>query len=191
MASRAYQLGRRQGAVDRTRSAILAAARRLVTEAGPGPAVGQVARAAGVSRITVYNRFGSKAGLLDALRHEVTPETADVIDDPSADPRDQLKLRIVAASATWAIDPDLHRQLQIRDAPSEESHRDRALSERLAGSDQLRPGCSIKEAEDVIGLLASFPTFDRLHRNGRRPPGTVAEILLRLAQGILASDDAP
>lgn len=191
MGSRVYRLGRRQVAVDRTRSAILAAARRLVTEAGPAPGVGLVARAAGVSRITVYNRFGSKAGLIEALRREIAPGRADSPADPSLEPLDQLRSRIVMACSTWAADPDLHRQLQARNGTDEVSAGDRELVERLAAGDRLRPGCSIKEAEDVIGLLASFPAFDRLHRGGRRSPGAVAEILLRMAQGILARAVAP
>jgi hypothetical protein len=60
------------------------------------------------------------------------------------------------------------------------------LAERLAASDELRPGCSIKEAEDVIGALTSFEVFDRLSKDGRRSPAAVAEILGRLASGILA-----
>ena len=36
---------------------------------------------------------------------------------------------------------------------------DGALAERLAASDQLRPGCSLREAEDVIGAITSFPVF--------------------------------
>jgi hypothetical protein len=63
---------------------------------------------------------------------------------------------------------------------------DRALAERLSSSDQLRPGCSIKEAEDVIGALTSFPVFDRLYKDGRRSPAAVTDILMRLAAGILA-----
>jgi hypothetical protein len=38
----------------------------------------------------------------------------------------------------------------------------------------------------VIGVLASFEVFDRLHRDGRRTTAAVGEILWRLAGGILA-----
>ncbi len=186
MSSRPYRLGRRQVAVDRTRSSILTAARELVSEAGPAPAVGRVAQRAGVSRITIYNRFGSKAGLLAELRREVAQTDKDPPGDPAADPGDQLKSRIAGACSAWAADPDLHRQLQVRTIAPDESRGDRALAERLAAGDRLRPGCSIKEAEDVIGLLTSFAAFDHLHRSGRRSPSAVAEILLRLAEGILA-----
>ena len=68
MAARAYRLGpRRQAGAARTRSGILAAAREVVSELGPESSVGRVAERAGVSRITIYDQFGSKAGLLDAL----------------------------------------------------------------------------------------------------------------------------
>src|SRR5260370_912687 len=63
--------------------------------------------------------------------------------------------------------------------------KDRALAERLASADQLRPGCSLKEAEDVIGALTSFDVFDRLHQDGRRSSSAVADILMRLAGAIL------
>lgn len=62
----------------------------------------------------------------------------------------------------------------------------RHIAERLAATDRVRPGCSIKEAEDVIAALSSFAVFDRLHKDGRRSPAAVADILLRLAAAILA-----
>jgi AcrR family transcriptional regulator len=184
---RAYRLGRRQPGVDQTRSAILSAARRLISELGPQSSLGKVAELAGVSRITVYNQFGSKAGLVKALAAEARPEGAGPLSLGSeSGPRDQLRLRIAQACATWAVDPVLNRQLNGHQAwAGEESDADRALAESLAAADQLRPGCSIKEAEDVIGILTSFPAFDRLHKGGRRSPSAVAEIMMRLAGAVL------
>ena len=62
----------------------------------------------------------------------------------------------------------------------------RRIAERLAAADALRPGCSVREAEDVIAILGSFPVFDRLHKDGRRSSAAVTEVLMRLASGILA-----
>ncbi|NES28515.1 TetR family transcriptional regulator [Micromonospora terminaliae] len=58
---------------NRLRDAIVAAARAQTIAAGwDGVRMGGVAQAAGVSRQTVYNEFGSKAGLAEALaRREV------------------------------------------------------------------------------------------------------------------------
>jgi AcrR family transcriptional regulator len=185
MSPRRYRLGRREEAVGRTRAAILGAAR---TELASGDdstfSAGAVARRAGVSRITVYNQFGSKAGLLRELAGSV--RLAGAPQGDGGEPRDELRKRIEAACAEWSADPALFRRLPPGaagrlEAPGE----DRALAERLADSGQLRAGCSLKEAEDVIGALTSFPVFDRLHRDGRRSSTAVAEILLRLAAAIL------
>lgn len=179
--NRTYRLGRREASVDRTAAAILDATRALVSEApAAGVSVGAVARRAGVSRITVYNRFGSKAGLLRAI----VPQPR--IGAPEAtDPREALRVRLLDACARWAANPALYRNLP---SPSEPADRDddHRLAERLAAADALRAGCSIKEAEDVLLTLRSFAVFDGLYKDGRRTPAAVAEILLRLASGILA-----
>jgi hypothetical protein len=88
----------------------------------------------------------------------------------------------------WAADPALFRGLPGEatvelETPSE----DRMLAEQLAASGQLRPGCSLKEAEDVIGAVTSFQVFDRLHKDGRRSTTAVGEILMRMAGAILAA----
>jgi AcrR family transcriptional regulator len=183
---RTYRLGRRQESVDRTRAAILAAARDLLASSDSSAlSTGAVARRAGVSRITIYNRFGSKDGLLRELersaRSRGVAQPADSVDDP----RDRLRQRIGDSCTMWAADPALFRRLPAS-VDMEAASADRALAERLAASDQLRPGCSLKEAEDVIGALTSFSVFDRLHRDGRRSAAAVTEILLRLGAGILS-----
>jgi AcrR family transcriptional regulator len=189
MEPRSYRLGRRQAAVDRTRAAIISTARELVTTGNrQSISVGAVARQAGVSRLTIYNRFGSRAGLLQAVlddaRHYTPAPSAREIDDP----RERLRRRIADSCARWASDPSLFRHLpELGLVEIEPPNGDRALAEQLAAADQLRPGCSLKEAEDVIGALASFEMFDRLYKDGRRSATAVAEILTRLAGAILAS----
>lgn len=179
---RSYRLVRRQAAIDRTRSTILAAARDLLTELGPGSSLGKVAERAGVSRITVYNHFGSKAQLFQALAASARPNDAGWLAANDATPRERLKSRIAQACATWAADPALHRRLYEHGSwAGEDPEPDRMLAEALAAADQLRPGCSIKEAEDVIGIVSSFQAFDRLHKGGRRSPAAVGEILTRMA----------
>jgi len=64
-----HDLGKRQAGVDRTRAAVLSAARELVAAGGGSSlSVGAVARRAGVSRLTIYNRFGSRSELLRPAR---------------------------------------------------------------------------------------------------------------------------
>ncbi|HKC20218.1 MAG TPA: helix-turn-helix domain-containing protein [Candidatus Dormibacteraeota bacterium] len=174
---RHYRLGRRQAAVDETAAGIVAAA-RLELERTPADAlsVGAVARRAGVTRATVYNRFGSKQALIAALVPAADP-AAGVNQDPRAGVRAFLATRCTR----WAANPALYRNLPT----ASESEVPRRLAEELAAADALRPGCSIKEAADVLAVLGSFAAFDRMHQDGRRSAGAVAEILMRLVQAIL------
>lgn len=169
-------MARRQVAADRTRQRIVAAAREVVASGAPAT-VTAVARKAGVSRVTVYNSIGSKQQLLKGL----VSAQPHVLSAPTA--REQLLELFRQTSARWASNPALFRHLLEAIEPVDEPRR---IAERLAEADELRPGCSIKEAEDVVAALISFPVFDRLHRDGRRPPSAVAEILMRLAGGVLA-----
>src|SRR5258708_19114360 len=170
------RLGQRGPEVERTRDRILAAARRLVTEHGPETSVGKVAELAGVSRITVYNQFGSKARLLEALSAHQGSGLPALPVDGAVDPAIELRRRIEQACSAWAADPVLYRQLLSRATDAEQPDADHGLAERLAQYHQLRPGCSIREAQDGIGGLTPFPVFDRLHKGGRRSPSAVAEI---------------
>jgi AcrR family transcriptional regulator len=186
---RNYRLGRREEAVRRTRAAILTAARDLLASRDTAVlSAGAVARQAGVSRITVYNQFGSRAGLLRELAAGARRDRPALPTSEPADPRDLLRRRVAHACSMWAADPALFRGLPGEatvelETPSE----DRMLAEQLAASGQLRPGCSLKEAEEVIGAVTSFQVFDRLHKDGRRSTTAVGEILMRMAGAILAA----
>lgn len=179
--TRRYRLGARQASIDRTAEAILGAGRKLLA-ASPAASVsvGAIAREAGVSRLTVYQRFGSRSALLEAL----VPRRPTSGSPAPTDPRESLRAHLQQACETWATDPALFRHLPASMARDLEA--ERRLAERLLAADALRPGCSIREAEDVIAALTSFAVFDRLHRDGRRSPTAVTEILMRLAASILA-----
>jgi AcrR family transcriptional regulator len=181
MPERTYELGRRRASVERHRAAILAAARDRLAAGTGDLSVGAVAAGAGVSRLTIYNQFGSKAGLIAA----VSAQARDRAPAPKleGDARFAVEARLSAGCRLWVSDPALFRRLPQPDSGRTEN---RELATFLAASDALRPGCSIKEAEDVIGVLTSFETFDRLHQDGRRPLAQVVLILMRIAEGILA-----
>src|SRR6267143_5648253 len=106
---RDYRLGKRQPSVDRTRRMILAAARDELASGEPGLTAAAVASRAGVSRITVYNRFGSKAGLLRELAAEARRESRPAV--AGTDPVEEVRSRIVDSCAMWASDPPLFRRL--------------------------------------------------------------------------------
>ena len=176
--ARKYRLGRRQVSVDTTAARIVAAAGLELMQTPAGAlSLGAVARRAGVTRATVYNRFGSRQGLIAAL----TPNPG-AFPSMAGDPRDAVHDFLASRCAHWATNPALYRHLPA----TEEGENPRRLAEHLGALDALRPGCSLKEAQDVLAMLGSFLTFDRLHKDGRRSASAVAEILMRLARGILA-----
>jgi AcrR family transcriptional regulator len=154
----------------------VAAARDLVLAGTAAPSIGAVARRAGVSRLTVYHHFGSHAGLLQALADTAAARRADTA---------SLEAAVAAACDRWSAQPGLFRRLPAATATDPALAHD--LAERLAAEDRLRPGCSLREAEDVIAVVTSFPAFDRLHHDGRRSTAAVAEILLRMAGSILST----
>lgn len=158
-----------------TRRAIVAAARDLVVQGRGLPALGAVAARAGVSRLTIYQHFGSHRGLLDAVA-----AAAREAPEPSGG---SLRATILAACERWAADPGLYRNLPIAADARPDVARD--LAARLAAEDLLRPGCSLREAEDVIAVATSFAAFDRLHQDGRRSVAAVGEILHRMAASAL------
>ena len=170
------------GRAARTRASILAATRDLLIGGSTRPpTVGEVASNAGVSRLTVYHHFGSHAGLIAALAAEARsmPRPGEEISG-----LEQLRATIRRSCEHWARDPALFRRLP---AAAEIGAPDHELAQRLAADDGLRPGCSLKEAEDMIAVLTSFAAFDRLHQDGRRSTAAVVEILMRMAGAIAPS----
>jgi AcrR family transcriptional regulator len=165
-----------------TRARLISAARELVTAgSGPLPSAGAVANRAGVSRLTVYHHFGSHAGLLAAVAAAAGPPLPAT---KEGSPRERLLKLVAACCRRWASDPALFRRLP--EATSAEGGEAREIAAALADADQLRPGCSLREAEDVIEIATSFAAFDRLHHDGRRSPAAVAEILNRVAASVLS-----
>ena len=172
--ARHYVSPARAASAARTRQAILRAARSLLREGGR-PSVGAIASLAGVSRLSVYHHFGSTAGVGAAVAGEA--KAAPALSRPD------LRSLLEAAVRHWATDPPLFRRLPEAPAAPHDELRD--LTARLATEDRLRPGCSIKEVEDVLSILTSFSAFDRLHQDGRRSTVAVTEILVRMAGSIL------
>jgi AcrR family transcriptional regulator len=82
-----YVLSGRSRQKQRTRDALVAAARRLVAQGGAVPTVEAAAEAASVSRTTAYRYFPTQKALLVAAHPETTANSlvpADAGDDPQA-----------------------------------------------------------------------------------------------------------
>lgn len=201
MSPRSYNLGRRQGQIDRARHQVVSAARSLLAEAASYTAftVDAVAQRADVSRATVYYQFGSKTGLLEALCDALAAdgqmsELATAFADP--DPLAALRGLVTCFGRFWAADRLVMRRLRALAALDPEvaaviSARDQRRRDgvdvivgRLSGA-----GLSTADpatAARILFTLTSFETFDTLARPDQDLAGIVPDILL-LARAALGN----
>jgi AcrR family transcriptional regulator len=200
---RPYNLGKRQVATAETRAQIVAAARELLggETAGSGFSIDAVARAADVARMTVYHRFGSRAGLLEALfddlaeRGEITRGLPAAFAEP--EPLAALDAFVAAFGRFWTADRLIMRRLHAvaildpdvgaGNRAREERRRQGALV--ILGSLADRYGQPVPdrldEMADVVFTLTAFETFDILAGPTRRPLDVVEQVqrLVRAALG--------
>jgi len=175
MSPRTYRAGQRDVASKGTRDRIVDAARALL--AAPD-AVGDftleaVARGAGLSRMTVYYQFGSRAGLLEAILDDLAgrggmEQVPQAMQAPSA--AEALSALITTFVGFWASQRLLLRRLRamaVLDPELTGVFRDarrrnmlaviaaRARSEGAPGDDDL---------VDLLTVMTSFETYDALAR---------------------------
>ncbi|MCI4336431.1 MAG: TetR/AcrR family transcriptional regulator [Thermoplasmata archaeon] len=193
MAPRAYAFGRRRAASDATRARIIEATRTLL--GGKGDilefSMETVADKASVSRMTVYNQFRSRTGLLDALADSLAEKggmhrMAGVFMEP--DPEVALRKFVSTFVGLWASDRVLLRRLRAmgllvpgvyRGVRDRDEWRRQAARNLLTKVGARRTGRPTVDREDSAALLASmtsFEVFDALCTD-RRPPEAVAQLL--------------
>ena len=183
---------------------VLQAARELLDDGDSEPfSLDAVARRAGVARMTVYNRFGSKAGLLEALFDSIakTGEFARMADvfretDPIAtlDAFVALFGRFWTAkrgahrklSAAAAIDPELNAAIAARNERRRQAIRE--LVRRLAGHRHAAIGD--EELVQALYVLLSFDTFDAL-AGPERSPIDVMPLVQEMARRIVGVASPP
>jgi len=170
---RRYRSELRDAAVDVTRTRIMQASRRLLTGGKDLPAfsLDAVAREAGVTRLTVYNQFESKRGLLEAVFDDIAErgglfELRSVLAEAHA----MASLRRVVAvfCRFWAS----HDRVLAKLAGMTKLDRDIAASlkqrtERRRGVlkvlvKRLARGRAPDDLVDVLFTLTSFETFEAL-----------------------------
>ena len=141
----------------------------------------ETARRAGVARSTIYDAFGSRIGLFQALAAGMVETPAfrrlqGAMVDPVA--RRAMELGLAAGAAFYeaehmvsralgqlaASDPDAAGAVGILDAGRRMAVAH--LVGRLSEQQQLRGGITLAEAADVLSVLTSFSTYEEL-RIGR------------------------
>lgn len=176
MTKRNYVSPVRASAAAETRERIIAAGARLLRKDASiaNFSLDVVAKAAGVTRLTVYNQFGSRRGLLEAVFDDIAREgglfeLTDVM--TMADPRAALD-RVVAIFCTfWSHDPAIGGLNQaVATDPDfgaslvERNERRRELLTALVSRIVEKPAAkhTVRDAVDMIFVLTSYPTFAAL-----------------------------
>lgn len=203
MKARSYTSVERQRTVEAGRERIVAATRELLEdEDGEGFSIDAVARRAGVARMTVYNQFESKAGLLEALFDALAlhgPLGGMVEIFKIADPVAAFDEYAALFGRFWTVNRRTHRRL--RAAAMHDAELAAAITSRnerrrkgVAGlirrlGDLARPVIPSEEAVNVIYVLLSFDTFDALAGPSRTPEDVVPMVrqLVRAVLGLPTS----
>ena len=200
---RPYSLGKRRELSDRKRRNILAAARAQLESNGfLGLTLDALARESGVTRQTIHNLFGTKAGLLEALFDQLAQaggmhRMREVMQQADAEAvlpafvkvftdfwsKDRLFIRRIHGIA--AIDPEFSAAVEAR------NRRRQAAAARVVDRLAARSGearmQNKTQATAALYALTSFEFFDTLAESGGDPNHT-AELVLLLARKAVASD---
>jgi AcrR family transcriptional regulator len=200
MASRSYTAPRGRGNPASVERVLDAAARLIKEDAFHTATMEELAAAAGVSRATVFNRFGSKLGVLEALftRGMQGPEMQAIAGALAIeDPVEALEAVIDASCAIWEASADVHLQLQAiatlepdaaelverqLEQQREEIHE---LIRRLAKAGRLRKGLSHARAAATLHMLSSLESFLWLRRSYGLSMRQTRETLTELAGTLL------
>jgi AcrR family transcriptional regulator len=161
----------------------------------------ELARRAGVARATVFSRFGSKLGVLEALslRCADGPEMralrqAQAIEDPVA----ALEALLVAGCDLWEKEGYIMVQLkaivvlepdasEIIDAQYDDQRSGmEALARGLQKAGRLREGWSVARAAAALHALTSVETFMLLRRDHGLPLAKVKQTIVDLSRVILS-----
>lgn len=193
---RRYRMGQRAAAMDESRARIVASARELILgkNALTGFSMEAVARQAGVTRVTVYNRFSSRRGLLEALLDEVGARGSlhqrlpEVFSHPEAP--DALQAYVEVFCEFWDGDRAIHRRLRAfaqLDAEFAEAmasryghhrHAIESLLRRLDADNSTPASQMLEEQVTTVLALTGFEFYDALA--GARTPQEVAPQIYRL-----------
>ena len=202
MPTRRYASRRASTSSAQTIERVLDAAAELVAEDQFHTAtMDDLAHRAGVARATVFSRFGSKLGVLEALslRCAGGPEMralreAQAVEDPVAAVDALLRAGcdlwenegyiMVQLKAIAVLEPDASK---IIDAQYDDQRRGMELLARgLQRAGRMREGWSVPRAAAALHALTSVETFMLLRRDHGQPLAKVRQTIIELSRAMLA-----
>ena len=205
MATRTYHQRARAEEAARTRMRIIDAVFTRLQEAPAEPiAIDGIAKMAGVARSTVYEIFGSRMGLFDAVGRELADRSGyealvDAKHQPDA--RDHLRAGLTAATEMQAATRDIWRALRsmahldeeavggvVKSNDEERANGMARLAGRLSDQGHLREGLSAKGAADILWVLASFESFDLLYTERGMSTKRTTAALIDMAEHALYAE---
>jgi AcrR family transcriptional regulator len=180
--ARSYRSRTRPTRTAETRARITAAVRELLAEGVfHESTVEQVAERAGVARATVYQHFGSRLGLVDAIceTFDANPalhrlrETVE-LENPDAALSETIANTVRFWSSEDAVLTELYGVVSIDPAAQElvdRQRRDRRselarLARHLRKTGRLRAGLGEEEAVATLLVVTSYETFRELALTG-------------------------
>lgn len=195
---RPYSLGKRKESSDEARRRSIEAAADLLADSdSPSLKMETVAAQAGVTRQTIYNLFGSKTELIEAVFDDLA-RTGGMQSMAAAmqqsDPEARLSAMVTTLAQFWtatrtatrhiramaATDPDLRVAIQSRD-----QRRKMACQHVVRGfGATLPPAADPFLHVDLLWTLTSFEFFDML-AGDIRTPLWLSETVLQLARAAL------
>lgn len=204
MAPRAYRSAARETAAAETRARIIEATRALLAEPGATAfTVERIAERAGVARMTVYNQFGSKRGLVDALSNDLAASGGIQRLREAFGARDALtglQILIEIFMSFWererrvlgplraviALDPELSQ--------TNRDHLRRqhlvTLLRRLSGETGRPAPEEVDTAADLLLVLTSFECYQSLRAAGHDEE-SIVRLLTAAAKRVVGVEDAP
>ena len=192
---RPYRSDVRAAAADETRARIVAASHRLLSGGRDRPAfsIDAVAREAGVTRLTVYNQFESRRGLLEAAFDDMAMQ-GGLFELPNVmtetDPLRALRRVVAVFCHFWAAHGSAYLTLsaltkldeEIGAALKQRTERRRRVLTTLVGR---LPAVEDRDSlVDVLFVLTSFETFDAL-RIRKRSHAEVEALIWGLVETIV------
>lgn len=191
---------RRAETMAETRARIIEAARAVLAETPLRRfSVDQTAQLAGVNRTTIYDTFGSRAGLLEAVAEELLhpiglqgleavlsqPDVARAIEDSLDEAARLYEAAGPVAEAIFALaslDPDAARAGEYLERGRWEGMQD--LARRLEEQGYLSGELKRQEAAELLWVITSFQTFGQLYRQRSLDAGQVAARLKALFRAL-------